>query len=53
MQRDDAVGRLPRGYKLGRLRCWLREKIDQWLADHAHRGRSGKHARRVEGRATR
>jgi len=31
IRRWDAGGRLPKGFKLGRLRKWLRSDIDAWL----------------------
>jgi predicted DNA-binding transcriptional regulator AlpA len=32
LQRDDAAGRIPRGFRIGRSRKWLRAEIDLWLS---------------------
>jgi predicted DNA-binding transcriptional regulator AlpA len=31
MHRDDAVGRIPSGFRLGRSRRWLRSEILDWM----------------------
>jgi predicted DNA-binding transcriptional regulator AlpA len=31
LSRDDAAGRIPRGFRIGRAKRWLKSEIDEWL----------------------